>query len=102
MVAISGLPVVFTDEADEGLTQSNSIFLLTGQHTIDVRYMDTEGIQSLNVTWSGPDTDGEVLPIGDQPSDPVAALFNDEVSARSDEEAFEIAMREEDEDLFIS
>ena len=102
MVAISGLPVVFTDEADEGLTQSNSIFLLAGQHTIDVRYMDTEGNQSLNVTWSGPDTDGEVLPIGDQPSDPVAALFSDEVSARSDEEAFEIAMREEDEDLFIS
>jgi len=56
----------------------------------------------LNVTWSGPDTDGEVLPIGDVASDPIGALFSDYVSARSDEEAFAIAMNEEDEDLFVS
>ncbi len=96
-VFISGLPVVYTDADDEGTEQSNSIFLISGQHNVDVRYLDEDGAQSLNVTWSGPDTDGEPLPIGDTPGgDLIDALFSDDVAARSDEEAAAIAIEEAD------
>ena len=97
LVAISGLPVVRTDADDAGAEQSNTIFLTAGSHNFDVRYLDTGGAQALNVTWSGPDTDGTVLPLGDTPDDAVAALFSDAVAARSDEEAFAIALSEADE-----
>ncbi|WP_293451498.1 hypothetical protein [Planktotalea sp.] len=47
------------------------------------------------MSWAGPDTNGESLPIGDlPPQDAVASLFSDDVSARSDEEAFAISMSE--------
>ena len=98
MVNMSGLPVISTNAEDMGAEQSNTVFLIAGSHTVDVRFLDTDGGQSLNVTWSGPDTGGEILSLGDVPmEDSVMALFSDDVSARSDEEAFEIAMNEEDE-----
>ena len=97
-VSISGLPVVSADASDEGAAQSNSIFLIAGTHSVDVSYLDTGGSQSLNVTWSGPDTEGDALPLGDTPdANAVAALFSDDVAARADEEAFAIANAEADE-----
>lgn len=98
-VTISGLPVVSTDASDEGASQSNSIFLIAGSHTVDVRYLDTQGAQTLDVTWSGPDTNGETLPLGETTSDDddIAALFSDDVAARSDEEAYNIALSEAEE-----
>ena len=96
-VNISGLPVVNTGADDDGAIQSNSIFLTSGTHNVEVQYLDTNGPQALNVTWSGPDTEGEPMPIGDSATDAVAALFSTDVAARSDEEAFEIATKEADD-----
>lgn len=104
-VTISGLPVVGTDADDNGEAQSNSIYLTSGNHNVEVRYLDTDGAQSLDVTWFGPDTDGDVMPIGDTSTDSVIALFSDDVAARSDEEAFKIVTSEaeyvEKEDLLL-
>ena len=95
VVNISGLPVVGAEPSDDGETQFNSIFLIAGNHSVQVQYLDVGGAQSLDVSWAGPDTNGEPLPIGDLPSqDAVASLFSDDVSARSDEEAFAISMSE--------
>ena len=96
-VNISGLPVVNTGADDDGAIQSNSIFLTSGTHNVEVQYLDTNGPQALNVTWSGPDTEGVPMPIGDSATDAVAALFGADVAARSDEEAFEIATKEADD-----
>jgi hypothetical protein len=96
-VNISGLPVVNTGADDDGAIQSNSIFLTSGTHNVEVQYLDTNGPQALNVTWSGPDTEGEPMPIGDSATDAVAALFSTDVAARSDEEALEIATKEADD-----
>lgn len=98
LVSISGLPVVGTETADAGEAKSHSIFLIAGEHNVDVRYLDTGSAQSLTVTWTGPDTDGAPLPLGDTAEQSaIAALFSDDVAARSDEEAFAIANLEEDQ-----
>lgn len=95
VVNISGLPVVGVEPGDDEETQFNSIFLTAGDHSVEVQYLDVGGAQSLDVSWAGPDTNGEPLPIWDlPPQDAVASLFSDDVSARSDEEAFAISMSE--------
>jgi len=104
-VNIRGLPVVNTDADDDGAMQFNSIFLTSGTHNVEVQYLDTNGLQALNVTWSDPDTDDEPMPIDDSAAYAVATLFSTDVVARFDEQAFEIANKEaedaEKEELLI-
>ena len=73
VVNISGLPVVGVEPGDDEDTQFNFIFLTAGDHSVEVQYLDVGGAQSLDVS---------------------ASLFSDDVSARSDEEAFAISMSE--------
>jgi hypothetical protein len=103
-VAIDGRVIVDTTAQDGGNTQLSNVLLLPGSHTVDVRYLDTGGPQSLEVTWNGADTDRETLPLGDKPGDDILALFSDAVAERSfEEDAALLAAQDdlEDENDFI-
>ena len=61
---IDGQPVINNDGLHSTRTQSVTLDLEPGAHNIEIRYFENTGAQTLKLTWSGPDTDGETALVG--------------------------------------
>ncbi len=58
MLFVDGVPVIDNDSLHGTVTQSATLNLDAGAHDIEVRYFENTGAQTLQMTWSGPDTGG--------------------------------------------
>ena len=58
MLFIDGVPVIDNDGLHGTSTRSVTLDLEPGAHAIEIRYFENTGAQTLQLTWSGPDTGG--------------------------------------------
>ncbi|WDI30159.1 PA14 domain-containing protein [Hyphococcus flavus] len=64
MLFIDGQPVLDNDGLHSTRTRTVTVDLDEGSHDIEVRYFENGGSQTLQLAWSGPDTDGATEVIG--------------------------------------
>jgi archaellum component FlaF (FlaF/FlaG flagellin family) len=64
MLFIDGVAVLDNDGLHGTRTRTVTLDLDAGAHDIEVRYFENGGSQTLQLAWSGPDTDGEREVIG--------------------------------------
>ncbi|MFC2953151.1 cadherin domain-containing protein [Marinicaulis aureus] len=66
MLFIDGVAVLDNDGLHSTRTRTVSVDLDSGSHDIEVRYFENGGSQTLQLSWSGPDTNGITEVIGSE------------------------------------
>lgn len=62
-VTIDGISVVTHDGVHSASEKSGSVFLLAGEHDIQVEYFERNGGEALTVSWSGPGLAKQAIPL---------------------------------------
>jgi predicted Ser/Thr protein kinase len=61
---IGDVEVVSNDGKHGAIEKSGTIFLKSGRHPIQVRYLQLSGLFGLDVSWEGPDLAKQIIPAG--------------------------------------